>query len=210
VIGVAADTRSRSLWEPPSPLVYLPFERYVRRQMTLLLRTAGDPAALAPEVRSTLRRRYPDFAIVDLMTFRALLSLALGLQRMNAQVVALFGALGLALAALGVGSAMSASVAQRGHEIGVRMALGAGRRGMLWLVLRRALGLAALGAALGTAATLASSRLLATFIEGMETRPEPAILAAAALLLLAVCTLASYRPARRAASVDPASVLKGG
>ena len=210
VIGVVADSRSRSLWEKPRPLLYLPFQRYVRRQVTLVMRTAGEPASVAPLLRRELRRNHPQVAVVDLLTFSEHLDQSLTQQRMNAEIVGVFGALGLALAALGVGSAMSASVAQKSHEIGVRMALGADRRGVLWRVLGHALALAGLGAALGLLGTLASSRLLASFIEGMETVPELPVLAAAATLLLAVAAGASYRPARRAARIEPSSILKQG
>jgi predicted permease len=210
VTGVVADVRSRSLWEGPQPFVYLPFDRYVRRQMTLMVRAKGDPAALAPLVRKRLQEVRPGAAVVDLMTFSEHVERSLTTQRMNVQAVGVFGVLGLLLAALGVGSAMSFTVSRQTHEIGLRMALGARPGEVQWLVLRRALIQAGVGAALGLAATLAFTRLLAGFIEGVETSPEPLILAAAAAVLLAVSGLASYHPARRAAGVDPLVALKRG
>jgi predicted permease len=206
VVGVAGDIRQRLLWEEPEPLVYLAYDQGPRRRMTLLVRGTGDPRALLAPVRRLVAR--PDFAVVDLMTFSAHLGRSLGPQRMNVEIVAIFGALGLSLAALGVASAMSAAVSRRTREIGIRMALGATPRDVLRRELRHALSLIALGAGLGLAATLASARLLASFVLGVETLPEPLVLAAVALVLFGVGGLASWHPARRAARVDPLVALR--
>jgi putative ABC transport system permease protein len=128
---------------------------------------------------------------------------------MHTQVVALFAVLGLALAALGVGSATRSTVARRTHEIGIRMALGARPGGVLAQVLRRALALAAAGALLGLAAAVAGERLLASFLPGVPTAPDPLTLAAAAAVLLAVTLLATLQPAHRAARVDPVRAISG-
>lgn len=208
VIGVVADARTINLWEEAEPLVYLPFHQSFRRLMTLVVRTEGDPALLAPQVREELGERHRELAVVDLMPFPVHLRRSLWSQRMNAQVVGIFGFLGLTLAALGVGSAMSFAVSRRTHEIGIRMALGARQRAVLWGVLRQALLLVALGSVAGLAAILVFARVLASFIEGVETRPEPLVLTASALVLLTVGLLASWHPARRAARVDPAIALK--
>jgi putative ABC transport system permease protein len=206
VIGVAGDVRHQNLWDPPPPMVYLSCDQTSRRRMTLVARAQGDPRALLPAVRRTLARR--NMAVIDLMPFSSHVELSLGPQRMNVEVVGLFGLLGLALAALGIASAMSSAVSRRTREIGIRMALGATPEAVLWRELRHAFSLIALGAGLGLAATLASAKLLAGFVQGVETVPEPLVLAAVALVLFGVGGLASWHPARRAARIDPLMAIK--
>ena len=206
VVGVVGDVRQRLLWEEPPPMVYLAYGQSSRRRMTLVVRGAGKPEALLAPVRRVLGRR--DVALIDLMPFSAHMMRSLWPQRMNVQIVAVFGALGLSLAALGVASAMSAAVSRRTREIGIRMALGATPRDVLWRELRHALALIALGTGLGLAATLAAAKLLASFVLGVETVPEPLVIAAVAFVLFGVGSLASWHPARQAAEVDPLVVLK--
>lgn len=206
VVGVAGDVRHEALWEPPPPMVYLPVAQSTRRRMTLVVRGEGDPRLLMTPVRRVLGRR--DVAIIDLMTFSAHKLRSLGAQRMNVEMVAIFGVLGLILASLGIASAMSSAVSRRTREIGIRMALGATPRAVLWRELRQALTLIALGAGAGLAATLAAAKLLASFVLGVETVPEPLVLAAAGLVLFGVGSLASWQPARRAARIDPLKALK--
>jgi predicted permease len=209
VVGVVADSRFASLLEAPKPMLYVPHRQQFRRRMNLLVKTGGDPAARAGDVRRQLRERHPDLAVLDLVPFSTHLDRALASQRLHTGGIGLFALLGMALAALGVGSAMSFAVSRRTREIGVRMALGASRSGTLRRVLREALALAAVGIVLGLGATLAFLKLLASYLEGVETTAEPLPLAAAALALLAVSLAATWPPARRAARVEPAVALKG-
>jgi predicted permease len=209
IVGIVADTRSVTLADAPHPLLYLAFEQNFRRLMALVTRAASPGVDLAPLLRREIRRHHPDLAIVDLVPFSVNLQRSLATQRMHTQVVALFAVLGLALAALGVGSATRSTVARRTHEIGIRMALGARPGRVLAQVLRRALALAAAGAVVGLGAAVAGERLLASFLPGVPTTPEPLTLAAAAALLLAVVLLATLQPARRAARVDPVRAISG-
>ena len=210
VIGVVADTRAVKLWESPAPLLYLPLAQNPHRLMTLLVRTAGpvDPAGLQPAIRSELRRSHPEMAILDVVPFALHLERSLWNQRMSAQFFAVFGALGLALAGLGLGSAMSFSVSRRTREIGVRMALGSTPGGVRSLVLRRALVQVAAGVVLGLAAALAFVRLIAGLIEGTETAADPLTVVGAVLVLFAVGLLAAWAPARRAARTDPCDAFR--
>ncbi len=206
IVGVVGDIRQRLLWEPPPLMVYLPYDQSTRRRMTLVVRGEGDPRLLLAPVRRVLAQR--NVALIDLMPFSAHAQRSLWPQRMNVEIVAIFGALGLALASLGIASAMSAAVSRRTREIGIRIALGATPRDVLRRELRHALALIALGAGLGLAATLAAAKLLAGFVQGVETVPEPLVLAAVALVLFGVGSFASWHPARRAARVDPLVALK--
>jgi putative ABC transport system permease protein len=208
IVGLVADTRQAALWKPPQPQLYLPFQQNFRRLMTLVVRGREGDLSLPLLVRRQMRERHPDLAIVDLMSFSEAIDRSLWEQRMGAQGVSLFGIFGLALAALGVGSAMGAAVTRRTHEIGVRMALGARPGGVQWQVQRQALALAAAGGLLGLGATLAFMRLLAGFAAGVDLAPDPLMLAAAAAVLAAVALAATHHPARRAACTDPLRSLQ--
>ncbi len=210
VIGVVADTRSIRLWDPPAPLLYAPLAQSFHRLLTLLVRTAGPAAGetLVPALRRELRRRYPEVAVVDVLPFSVQLERALWSQRMSSHFLAAFGALGLALAGLGLGSAMSFSVARRKREIGVRLALGATPGGVQSLVLRRALAQVAAGVALGLAATLAFVRLLAGLMEGSDLTADPLTFLGTTLVLFLVGLCATWHPARRAARTDPCDALR--
>ncbi len=210
VVGVVADIRAVKLWERPAPMLYLPLAQNPHRLMTLLVRTSGavDPAGLQPALRRELRRTHPEMAILDVVPFSLHLERSLWNQRMNSQFLAVFGALGLALAGLGLGSAMSFSVSRRTREIGVRMALGSTPGGVQALVLRRALVQVAIGVVLGLGATLVFIRLLAGLIEGTETTANPLALLGTTLVLFAVAVAATWAPARRAARIDPCDAFR--
>jgi len=128
-------------------------------------------------------------------------------QRIIAQLSAFFGMLALFLVCIGIYGLTSYAVARRTNEIGIRMALGAGRASVLWLVVREVLGLVGLGIAIGVPATLAGSRLVSSMLFGLSST-DPAIILTAPLILLVVAALAGYLPARRATKVDPMTALR--
>ena len=211
VIGVVADTKTGKLWEPAAPLLYLPVAQSPHRLMTLLVRPSAPesaPAGLPAALRRELRRTHPEMAILDVLPFATQLERNLWHQRMNSRFLGLFGALGLTLAALGVGSAMSFTVSRRRREIGIRMALGSTPGGVQSLILGRALAQVAAGVLLGLLSTLAFVRLLGGLVEGTETRADPWTLAAATLVLFVVGLLATWEPAHRAAQTDPSVAFR--
>jgi len=190
-------------------MFYLPFAQANtgRGQMTLVVRTTGDPLTIAAAVRRETQALDPQMPRFEIETLTAQITASLGQERLLATLASGFGLLALLLACLGLYGILSYTVAQRTREIGIRMALGAERHDVLRLVLRDALRLALLGAALGIPAALAAARLLVNQLFGVSAA-DPFAIGMATLLLLAVAAAASYLPARRAARVDPLVALR--
>lgn len=177
------------------------------QEMTVVLRTSGDPLALAPAVRSALGELEPDAPVFDVASMDALVARALAPERFSAALLSGFGLFALALAAVGIFGLVSQGVARRTRELGVRMALGATPEAILRMVVAEGLRNAAAGLALGVAGAAALSRAFGHLVEGAERLDVPAALGAALVLALAA-TFASWLPARRATRVDPAVALR--
>jgi predicted permease len=207
VAGVVEDTKVFTLGEDPRPVAYVPLYQMFETTMTLNVRTSGDPAPLLDSVRRTVQALEPNLPLTNVQTVATLLDQTLWLPRMGASLLAIFGLLALALAAIGIYGVMSYAVSQRTHEFGIRMALGARARDVLALVFRQGLLPVAAGLLLGLVAALAVTRVIATFLVGVGAS-DPVTFAGIALLLLAVSILASYVPARRATRVDPMIALR--
>jgi len=207
VAGVVEDTKVFTLGEDPQPVAYVPLYQMFETAMTLHVRTKGDPALLLETVRRTVQAMDTNLPLTNVQTVTALLDQTLWAPRMGAALLAIFGFLALALAAIGIYGVMSYAVSQRTHEFGIRMALGARALDVLGLVFRQGLVPVAAGLVLGLAAALAVTRLIATFLVGVGAT-DPVTFAGIALLLLAVSLLASYLPARRATRVDPMIALR--
>ena len=208
VVGVAGDVRSATLLEEPGPLVYFSSEHRKQPRMTLLVRSAASPAALATGLRRALQEVNPDLAIVDLVDCREHLARGLAEQRMNAEIAGLFALLGLGVAVLGLFGLLSYSVSLRGRELGIRMAVGARPRDVQRLVLRQGMALVAWGVAGGLAGAFALTRAVAGMLYGVEAT-DPLTFAAVPAVLVLVSLIACYLPARRAARLDPKVALKG-
>jgi len=209
VVGVTADVRQRSLGSAPQPEVFLgclqPAPPW--SWLTLVLRTAGEPAAMAGAVKGLVRSVDRDVAVPEVRTLDEVLSASLAQPRVYTLLLSLFAALALILAAVGLYGVVSYMVTQRTPEMGIRLALGAERGAVLRLVLRQGLGLALTGTALGLVASLAVSRLLRHLIP--DAQPGgPWTLAAVSALLIGVALAATYYPARRASLVDPTVALR--
>ena len=209
VVGLVRDARSVRLRDEVPPTAYLPYRQHpnLLGPVTFELRTAGDPGLAAAAARRAVAQVESDLPLYDVRTQVEQVLATVRQERTLAAFSGFFGLLALALAAIGLYGTMPYAVARRTRETGIRMALGAHRGAVAWLMLREALLLVVLGAALGVAAALASVRLIESLLYGL-TPADPAVLAAATALLLAVAGLAGYLPARRASRVDPMVALR--
>jgi len=207
VVGVVGDVRSAGLAADPGSAVYIPSTLAPRSTMKLFVRTASDPLALAGAVRETIWQVDRDLPISDLAALPQVVAADVARPRFLSVLLALFGALALTLAAVGLYGVVAYGVGQRTHEIGIRMALGAGRGRVLRGVVGQGMRWTLLGLALGLAGAFAATRLLAGLLFGVA--PTDAVtFAGVALLLAAAAALASWVPARRAAATDPLTALR--
>ena len=209
VVGVAADARYGDLGEEPQPYVYVPVAQNYSPVMMVHVRTRGDPALAVGAVRREIQALDRSLPLLEARTIGQIRERALWAPRMGAGLLSVFGLLAAALAGLGIYGVVSYSIGQRRREIGIRLAVGAGRPQVLGLVLGQALRPVAAGLAAGLAAALALARLAAGLLFGV-TAADPAAFAAATLLLAAVALAAVYLPARRASGLDPVAALRAG
>ena len=173
----------------------------------LVIRTAADPLSLAGAVRTAMAAVDPDLVPSSIMTMDALLAGSAQQEKFWLQLLGLFAALAVALAAIGFYGVISFAVAQRTHELGIRTALGAKRTDVFTLIVRRGLVLALLGVAIGIPAAVALTGVIASQLFGV-TPTDPATLAAAAAMFVFIALLACSIPARRATKVDPMVALR--
>jgi predicted permease len=173
---------------------------------TLLLRTNAAPAALMRELREAIHRADPSQPITSIETLEQVRANALASPKLIATLLALFAALALLITAAGIGGVLAFSVSQRTQEIGIRMALGASRSEVLWMVLRQGLGLVAVGLVIGVATAFFLSQLMTTLLYGVPPT-DPLTFAAVVVVLLGVAALACLVPARRATGIDPLVAL---
>jgi putative ABC transport system permease protein len=218
VVGVVGDVNDGPVSRPPQSHTYLPFLQLndaliaenvvgLARSMNLVVRTAGDPAALAPTVVAKIHSLDPDLAVANITTMPQVISSSLAGPRFNTSLLSLFAGFALFLAAIGIYGVLAYAVTQQRHEIGIRMALGAQPRHVLRFVLAWGARLACLGAVCGVVAALALTHLMAGLLYGVGAT-DPLTFAGVTLLLLLVALLASYLPARRATKVDPMIALR--
>ncbi|HZF12797.1 MAG TPA: ABC transporter permease [Thermoanaerobaculia bacterium] len=209
VVGVVRHVHSNALAAEGEPQIYLPFAQSPRSTLSFVLRAAGDPLRLAPLVRASVRELDRNLPLARLTPMSDLLARAAARPRFNFLLLALFAGSALLLAALGIYGVTSYAVAQRTHEIGVRMALGAKRGDVVALVVGQGMGLALAGVGLGLLAALALSRLLSGLLFGVAAT-DPLTYTALALLLAGVAFAACWLPAQRAAALDPVAALEEG
>jgi predicted permease len=207
VIGVAQDVKYARLNEEPRPYVYLPFLQAYRSNMILHSRGAAGPVTLLEQARAHIQALDPNLPILGAQSLRDQTGAALGTYEMTARTLFIFGIAAMALAALGIYGLVSYTVKQSTHEIGIRMALGARRIDIVRRYLGRGLRLGVIGAILGIAAALATTRLLATLLYGVSAT-DVVSFAAASSLVLSIVLAASLIPAWRAALTNPSTGLR--
>ncbi|HEX7049885.1 MAG TPA: ABC transporter permease [Longimicrobiales bacterium] len=207
VVGVVRDAPVRSRAEPQRAQFFIPHAQDYRGNMMLHVRTAGDPAALAPAVRGAVRELDADLALLNVTTLEQAVGGSLLPQRAAAALLGGFGSLAVLLAMIGLYGVMAYAVASRTREVGIRMALGARGPDVVRMIVGRGMGLVALGLGLGLLAAVAVTRLASQFLFDVSAT-DPASFTAAAVALAAVALVAAYLPARRAARVDPIVALR--
>jgi len=207
IVGIVRDGKYKDVREQTPNLVYLPFEQNPDQPMTLCVRTVGDPAKVAGAIRREVRAVDANVPIYNVRTLETQLDESLSQERLVATLSGWFGAFAMLLAAMGLYGVLAYSVTRRTNEIGLRMALGAERGGVIWMVLREALLLVGMGIAIGVPIALALARSVTSLLYGLKPT-DPLTISAAAITLFAVATVASYLPARRAARVDPMVALR--
>ena len=207
IVGVVSDTKYNSVRDAAPPTMYVPYAQQRLGMMSFELRTAADPARTVSAVREAMRRIDPNLPILKVSTQTEQIEQRFAQEKVFAQAYALFGGLAVVIASIGLFGLMSYSVARRTNEIGIRMALGAAREDVVAMVLRESLVLVVLGVVIGTAAALGVGRFVATLLFNLAPG-DPATMAAAAVVMIAVSALAGYLPARTASRVDPMVALR--
>jgi len=211
VVGIIGDVKEMGLEANAKPETFFPYQQLPQMLWNmprdLTIRTTGDPLSVVAAVRQAIWSVDPAQPVSNVRTMEEILSEEVAQRRIGMTLLASFAALALLLASLGIYGVLSYSVTQRTQEIGIRMALGAGRRDVLQQVMGDGLRLAAAGVAIGLGVSFALTRLMAGLLFGVSAS-DPRTLAGVTLLLITIALLACYIPARRAAKVDPMIALR--
>ncbi|HYK20521.1 MAG TPA: ABC transporter permease [Pyrinomonadaceae bacterium] len=211
IVGIVADIRQMGLDEPVKAEMYFPYQQITDEQFytprDLVIRTSGDTSSLVGAVRGVVREVDPDQPVSNVATMAELLGTEASQRRMGMIMLVAFAMLALLLAAIGIYGVLAYFVTQHTNEIGLRMALGATRSNILFLVLRKGMGLTLLGVVIGLAVALGATRLMSSLLFGVKAA-DPLTFTAVPLLLASVALLACYLPARRATKVDPLVALR--
>ncbi|MEP6493735.1 MAG: ABC transporter permease [bacterium] len=207
IVGVVDDMHASGLRDDPPLEMYMPSTQFVNGGQTFIVRGALPVLTLLPAIRRAIGGVDPLLAL-SVSTMDDDIDKQLAMSRFTTLLLTLLGATGLILAAVGVYGVIAYVVAQRTHELGVRMALGATQGGVKWLVVRQGLVLAAIGVPVGAFLSLAAARMLSAMMFGITTH-DPITFGVVSAVLLSVAVLASYIPARRATRIDPLSALRG-
>jgi putative ABC transport system permease protein len=211
VVGVVGNVLTRGRDSAPQPELYVPYTqfRWVINPRHLVVRANSAAGPLAAAIRREVAALDRDLPVADVKPMEEIAAEPLQQRRFLMTLLAAFGALALLLAAVGIYGVIAYSVAQRTHEIGIRMALGAARADVLRLMIRRGMALALVGVAAGTVGALALTRFLGSLLFRVKAT-DPVTFVIVALVLAGVALLATYIPARRAAKIDPMSALRWG
>ncbi len=207
IIGIAEDVRHGGLEQKVQPEVYVPMAQIPSARISIALRTQGNPEALAEALRHTVAVVDPNQPLFDIQTMEARVSRAVAQRRLIMLLITCFAALAVVLSAVGVYGVFAYSVSQRSQEMGIRLALGSSRNGVLQIILKQAAWLIVVGGAIGVGAALVSSRLLASLLVGV-TPHDCVTLTTAWMLMTGIALLASSVPAIQASRTDLVSVLR--
>jgi putative ABC transport system permease protein len=207
IVGVASDINVRSLGEAPRDVVYETYSGRGSPIFNFVVRTANDPARIAPALAAAAREIDPSLQVVQSTTMAQHLAMSRLPSQLGAFMLSAFAAMAMALAAIGVYGLVRYTVARRTREVGIRMALGADAAGVARLLAANSLRLVLVGGAIGVAASLLAARFLAMLLFGVGTF-DPVILTGAPLVLGIAASLAAYLPARRASRADPLAALR--
>ena len=207
IVGVVGNERLHGLAEATPPALYAPLDQVPSPTGVLLVRTTGDPMALAGAVRAAVREQDPALALYGVEPLEETVAASIARERFTTLLLTMFAALAMVLSAIGVYGLLAFVVAQRKAELGIRLALGARPRALVGLVIGHAARLAFVGVALGIAGALAGGQLLRGLLYGVAAT-DARSLAIAAVAMLAVALLASLAPARRAVTGDPVQALR--
>ena len=215
MVGIVKDVRHNGVTGVVKEKFYVPHTQWHRslgnanliRGMTLVVRTQGDPSALTPQVKDAIRRLDSNLPVADVRTMDDVVGGALSTPRFTSVLLSIFAALALTLSAVGIYGVLSYVVSRRTREIGIRVAIGAGRAQVLTMVLGSGVSLAVYGIAAGLVLAFGVTRLLRGLLHGV-TPADPATFVVVAASLTAVAALASVVPAWRASRVDPVIALR--
>jgi putative ABC transport system permease protein len=207
VVGVFGDLKNVTLGEDAWPEIILPFPQLPWPLLNLSVRTDGDPRALASAIRRQVSMVDQDQPLTHVETLEELVSSASSQPRFTMLLLGVFSATALILAMIGIYGAIAYLVAQRTQELGIRMALGAGQKDVLKLIVGHGLGLTLTGIGIGLAGAIALTRLMSSLLY-QTSATDPIAFAVSALLFTVVALVASYLPARRAARIDPTGALR--
>ncbi len=207
IVGIVGDVRLIALDVNPAPELFFPFTQRPTNGMSLVLRTAANPAYLIPAVKKEIWRVDPDLPVTNIRSMDALVSTDVAQRRFVLLLIGAFALMAVILSAAGIYGVVSYTVHQRSQEIGIRMALGAQERQVVWLFMRQIAAWVLLGMVAGTSGATALTRLLATQL--YEIKPtDPMTFALAAAVMLAVALVAIAAPVYRATRIDPAETLR--
>jgi putative ABC transport system permease protein len=207
IVGVVGDVRQLRLDLPAREEMFVSFRRFTNQQATFVIRTDGPPDALVPPAVKAIRTIDPEQPIFGIVPMTRILADAGAERRFSLLLLTLFAGIALVLSVIGIYGVMAYATSQRRHEIGIRMALGAGTREVIGLVVGQGMRLVGLGLVLGLAGAWLLSRVLTSQLYGVSAK-DPITYLAVALLLGGVALTASYLPARRAVRVDPMASLR--
>jgi len=208
VVGVVKDAKYMSLDEQQMPAAFYPHAQHRGPFLyTFVARYTGDPRSVFAEIKKAVREVDPSLPITNDGTLARLIDDSVLNKRLVAQLSTFFGLLATFLACIGIYGVMSYAIALRTNEFGIRMALGADLRDVLWVVLRETILMVAAGIAIGLVLALASSRLVESLLFGLQSN-DPLAIGAAILAMIAAALFAGYLPARRATRIDPMVALR--